>query len=107
MENKPLNYWDIMESYNPELNESIAAWRTRLTNDTTIPRKYKELMMVGMACVVRYIPGIKLHAQYALENGASKDELFAAVAQAMTVGGIPAFREGAIALQEILMEGRR
>ena len=103
-EKKSITHWDIMAAYNPELSEKAAAWRSQLTNDQTIPRKYKELMMVAMSCATRFIPGIKVHAKYAMENGASKEELFTTIAQSMTVGVIPAFREGAIALQEILME---
>lgn len=107
MENKKqVTHWDIMEMYNPELSEKAAAWRSRLTNDTVIPRKYKELMMVAMACATRFIPGIKIHAQYALNNGATKEELFATVAQSMTIGGIPAFREGCMALSDVLTEGK-
>jgi len=104
MEKKVITHWDIMKELNPELNEKTAAWRTHLTNDPTIPRKYKELMMVAMSCVIRFIPGIKAHAKFAMDNGATKDELFATLAQTLTIGGIPAYREGSIALQETLLE---
>ena len=72
-----------------------------LTEDETIPRKYKELMMLAMACVIRYPEGIRTHAGYARANGASVEELYAAVAQTMTIGGIPAYRVGINTLQEL------
>ena len=102
MEEKELAlHWQVLYNRKPELAEKVTAWRTQLTEDETIPRKYKELMMLAMACVIRYPEGIRTHAGYARANGASVEELYAAVAQTMTIGGIPAYRVGINTLQEL------
>lgn len=102
MDNKMPLHWAVMKEMGPELHDKAAAWRSHLTNDQTIPRKYKELMMVAMACAIRFTAGIKTHAEYAMANGATKEELFATIAQSMTIGGIPAYREGIHAVKDLL-----
>ena len=94
-------HWQIMYGRKPELANKVTAWREQLTKDETIPRKYKELMMLAMACVIRYPEGIKTHSGLARENGASVEELYATVAQTMTIGGIPAYRVGINTLREL------
>lgn len=94
-------HWQVMEQMNAELYKNVTDWRRSLANDQTIPKKYKELMMVVMCCVIRYKSGIRTHAHFALENGATKAELFSAIAETMKVGGIPAYTEGILTLDEM------
>jgi len=95
-------HWALMAELWPELSEKVEPWRNYLNEDQTIPRKYKELMMVAMCAVLRYSPGIKTHAELAIAHGATKEELFATVAQTMTVGGLTAYREACLTLEEHL-----
>lgn len=67
-------------------------------------RKYKELMMVSMSCVRLMYDGVLCHGQFALDFGATPEELFAAVEQSLFVGGIPAFKTGAEAFAELCPE---
>jgi alkylhydroperoxidase/carboxymuconolactone decarboxylase family protein YurZ len=59
-------------------------------------------MMVAMCCVIRFTGGIKVHTKYAIEMGATPKELFATAAQSMLIGGVPAYREGIMAIKEVL-----
>ena len=93
-------HWAIMKEMNEELYRKASEWRLCLFNNEVIPRKYKELMMVAMFCAIRNGAGAKTHGKNAIEAGATKEELFATVAQGMLVGGVPGYREAITALQE-------
>ena len=92
--------WAIMKQMNPELYTKCSEWRQCLFKNEVIPPKYKELMMVAMFCAIRNGIGAKTHAKFAVAKGATKEELFATVAQSMLVGGVPGYREAMSAMQE-------
>ena len=72
------NHWTILGELDPELNDKITAWRTQLVNDNTkLERKYRELINVAMACILKQEPVILAHAKLAYQNGATKDEILA------------------------------
>ena len=99
------NHWTILGEIDPALNDKITAWRTHLLADEeTLPRKYRELINVAMGCLTRIEPIILAHAKLAHQHGATKREIVAAVAQALTMGGNPAFRAGMLALDAFLQE---
>jgi len=104
--NKPkreiLPHWLVMKEFDEELYRKIGDWRTHIGEDATIPPKYKELIMVAMCCVIKFPAGIKAHAKYAMEEGATPKELFMTAAQSMLIGGVPAYREGITAIKEVL-----
>jgi alkylhydroperoxidase/carboxymuconolactone decarboxylase family protein YurZ len=97
-----LPHWLVMKDFDEELLKKVTEFRMHLTEDDTIPPKYKELMMVAMCCVIRFTGGIKAHTKYAIEMGATPKELFATAAQSMLIGGVPAYREGIMAIKEAL-----
>lgn len=97
-----LPHWIVMKEFDEELYRKTGDWRTQIGEDTTIPPKYKELMMVAMCCVIKFPAGVKAHAKYALEEGATPKELFMAAVQSMLIGGVPAYREGITAIKEVL-----
>ena len=67
------NHWTILGELDPELNDKIASWRTHLVNDNDkLERKYRELVNVAMACILKQEPVIPAHAKLALENGGNK-----------------------------------
>jgi len=101
---KLLPHWEIMKKRDAEMFERTANWRVGITEDQTLPPKYKELMMVAMCCVIRFEAGIKVHSQYALDCGATIDELYAAIVQSMLIGGVPAYREGVMAVRDLFEE---
>lgn len=101
----PRNHWTILGELDPELNDKITPWRTHLVNDNgKLERKYRELINVAMACVLKQEPVILAHAKLAYQNGAEKKEILAAVEQALTMGGFPAFRCGMLALDAFFHE---
>ena len=102
---KPLpSHWEILKTQDAELNEKIQVWRSHINGSDALERKYKELMMVAMSCVIRFTDGIRIHGQFALDFGATEKELLAAIEQSFFVGGIPAFREGMYVYYELFGE---
>jgi len=94
-------HWLVMQKYDEEMLGKCTEWRESIMAHEAIPVKYKELIMVSMCSVIRFEAGIKVHAQYAIEEGATKDELFGAIALSLLIGGVPAYREGVMTLNEI------
>ena len=101
MGDKPKTVWEILAVQDPELNDRMQAWRSYINEGPTLERKYRELVMVGMCCVLRFRDGIVSHARHALNHGATKEELFAAIEQSFFIGGVPGFREGVLAFNEL------
>ena len=95
-------HWSVMREFDEAMYQKVTDWRQVINKNEILPPKTKELMMVAMCCVTRNAAGIKTHSQFALEKGASKEELFATAAQSMLIGGIPAYRDAIVALQGIL-----
>jgi AhpD family alkylhydroperoxidase len=99
------NHWTILEELDPELNKRITEWRTYLVNDNeALPRKYRELINVAMATILKVEPVILAHAKLAYQYGATKREILAAVEQALTMGGFPSFRAAMLTLDEFFHE---
>ena len=99
------NHWTILGELDPELNDKITAWRTQLVNDNTkLERKYRELINVAMACILKQEPVILAHAKLAYQNGATKDEILGTVEQVLTMGGFPSFRMAMLTLDEFFHE---
>ena len=67
-----------------------------------LPRKTKELIMVGVACALRVQRGIRIHSERALTLGASPREVLEAMEVAAIPGGMPGLWMGVETLQEIL-----
>lgn len=99
-----MNHWEILKTQDEELNTKIQAWRSHINEADNLPRKYKELLMVSMSCVRLFHEGVTIHGRFALEYGATPEEVFAAVEQSIFIGGIPAFKTGAEGFFEICPE---
>jgi alkylhydroperoxidase/carboxymuconolactone decarboxylase family protein YurZ len=102
MSNGLLPHWQLMKDKDPVLFDKVSAYRTHLNDDQVIPRKYKELVMLAMCAALRFNGGTKVHAQTAMQFGATKEEVWAIVAQSITVGGISAYWEAANTVKELL-----
>lgn len=99
------NHWTILGELDPVLNDKIKDWRTYLVNDEeSLPRKYRELINVAMATILRAEPVILAHAKLAYQYGATKKEILATVEQTLTMGGFPAFRSAMLTLDEFFKE---
>ena len=100
---RPLNsHWAAMKEFDEHLHDACAAWRDALTYNGIIPMREKEMMMIAMACLIRFEAGVRTHVRYALDEGVTRDEIFAAASLSMLLGGIPAFRDGILWIKDEL-----
>ncbi|SBV99666.1 hypothetical protein KL86DPRO_11644 [uncultured delta proteobacterium] len=98
---RPMNpHWAAMKEFDEALYEKCTAWRDALTYNDVIPLRQKEIMMVAMTCLIRFESGIRTHVRYALAEGVTREEIFAAASLSMLLGGIPAYRDGIICIQD-------
>jgi alkylhydroperoxidase/carboxymuconolactone decarboxylase family protein YurZ len=95
-------HWAAMKEFDEQLHEKCAAWRDALTYNDVIPLRQKEMMMIAMTCLIRFESGIRTHVRYALNEGVTKEEIFASVVLTMLLGGIPAYRDGIIIIKDEL-----
>lgn len=96
-------HWDLMDEMSPEMRSAYSNFSGMANKDEILPKKYRELIVFGMACVLRSAPAVQTHAQIAVEKyGATKEEVFAVLATAMSLGGVPAYREACNTLEEFL-----
>ena len=99
-----LPHWQVMERFDPELLDKVEPWREQLLTEGVLPRREKELIMSAMCGVVRFLPGFTIHAERALDQGATDQELFEVCALTLLIGGVPAYRESVLALDRLLSE---
>ena len=96
-------HWELMDEISPEMREAYTKFSSMANQKEILPKKYRELIVFGMACVLRSGLAVKTHAQISVEQyGATKEELFAVLATAMSLGGVPAYREACTALEDYL-----
>jgi AhpD family alkylhydroperoxidase len=70
--------------------------------DGALPRKTKELIMVGITCAIRAARGVRLHSERALTLGASPQEVLEAMQVAAIPGGMPGLWLGVDTLKDVL-----
>ena len=104
MEKKLPFHWQLMKETDSEMYDSMLDWRNSLVNKDIIPRKYRELMLVCMCCMIQFEAGIAFHSKCAMDFGATREELINAISQTATIGGIPAYKSGAFAVQDLLVK---
>jgi len=96
--------YDIIAKLDPEYFEKLKGIYVDGTfgRDGALPRKIKELIMVGITCALNRPRGVKLHSERALTLGATPREVLEAVEVAAIPGGMPGLWLGVETLQEIL-----
>jgi alkylhydroperoxidase/carboxymuconolactone decarboxylase family protein YurZ len=97
-----LPHWALMERYDPELWGKLAPWREHLFERGPLPRKVKEIVLLAMCVQARFEPGVAIHAGLALDSGATPAELFDACSLSLLIGGVPAYREGVLTVQQVV-----
>lgn len=96
-------HWELMDEINPELHAKFSALSAQINHDEVIPNKYREMIIFGMACALRSAPAVRSHGEACIKKyGASKEEIYCVMATAITIGGIPAYREACAAMKDIL-----
>ena len=102
------NAYDIIAKLDPEYFETLKGLYVDGTfgREGALPRKTKELIMVGICCALLRPRGIRLHSERALTLGATPNEVMDAMEVAATSpaipGGMPGLWAGVETLQEIL-----
>lgn len=98
--------YDVIANLDPEYFEKLKGLYVDATfgRDGALPRKTKELIMVGITCALRAQRGIRLHSERALKLGATPREVLEAIEVAAIPGGMPGLWFGVETLQAILKE---
>lgn len=99
-----LPHWKVMERYEPELLEKLEPWREQMFEGGVLTRREKELVIMAMAAQARFLPGVVIHAERALDHGATAKELVEVCALSLLIGGVPSYRESVLAVDEMLRE---
>jgi 4-carboxymuconolactone decarboxylase len=96
--------YDIIAKLDPEYFEKLKGLYVDGTfgREGALPRKTKELIMVGITCALNRPRGVRLHSERALILGASPREILEAMEVAAIPGGMPGLWLGVETLQEIL-----
>ena len=100
-ENKAYN---LIAELDPEYFEKLKGIYVDGTfgREGALPRKTKELIMVGITCALRAQRGVRIHSERALKLGATPREVLEAVQVAAIPGGMPGLWLGVETLQDIL-----
>lgn len=96
--------YEIVTNLDPEYAQHLKGLFVDATfaREGALPRKTKELIMVGITCALNRPRGVRLHAERALKLGATPREVLEAVEVAAIPGGMPGLWLGAETLQAIL-----
>jgi alkylhydroperoxidase/carboxymuconolactone decarboxylase family protein YurZ len=96
--------YDIIAQLDPEYFEKLKGLYVDGTfgRDGALPRKTKELIMVGICCALNRPRGVRLHSERALTLGAAPREVLEAVEVAAIPGGMPGLWLGVETLQDIM-----
>ena len=96
--------YDVIAKLDPEYFEKLKGLYVDGTfgREGALPRKTKELIMVGITCALNRPRGVRLHSERALSLGASPKELLEAMEVAAIPGGMPGLWLGVETLQEVL-----
>jgi alkylhydroperoxidase/carboxymuconolactone decarboxylase family protein YurZ len=96
--------YDIIANLDPEYFEKLKGLYVDGTfgREGALPRKTKELIMVGICCALLRPRGIRVHSERALTLGATPKEVLETMEVAAIPGGMPGLWAGADMLQQIL-----
>jgi 4-carboxymuconolactone decarboxylase len=96
--------YDVIADLDPQYFEKLKGLYVDATfgREGALPRKTKELIMVGICCALLRPRGIRVHSERALTLGATPREVLEAMEVAAIPGGMPGLWAGVETLQEIL-----
>ena len=96
--------YEVVARLDPEYFEKLKGLYVDGTfeRDGALPRKTKELIMVGITCALRASRGVRVHSERALALGATPREVLEAMEVAVIPGGMPGFWLAVETLEEIL-----
>lgn len=96
------NWRDIVEEIDPNAHEKLNSYINHvLLEKSDIPRKYKELILIATSAAIRYESSIESHAKNAIEFGATKKEIFEALALASLTSGFTSLISGGKIIEKL------
>jgi alkylhydroperoxidase/carboxymuconolactone decarboxylase family protein YurZ len=101
--------YDLVAELDPEYFAKLKGLYVDATfgRDGALPRRTKELVMVGICCALNRPRGVRLHAERALVLGATPREVLETVEVAAIPGGMPGLWLGVEALRDVLKASGR
>ncbi len=95
--------YEVIANLDPEYFEHLKGLYVDGTfgRNGALPRKTKELIMVGITCAMLRPRGIRVHSERALNLGASPREVLEVMEVAAIPGGMPGLWMGVETLQDI------
>lgn len=96
--------YEIIAKLDPEYFERLKGIYVDGTfgREGSLPRKIKEIIMVGITCALNRPRGVRLHTERALNLGATPREVLEAMEVAAIPGGMPGLWLGVETLQDVL-----
>ena len=96
--------YDVIAELDPEYFEKLKGLYADGTfgRDRALPRKTKELIMVGITCALGLQRGVRIHSERALNLGGSPREVLEAMEVAVIPGGMPGLWLGVETLRDLL-----
>lgn len=82
---------DCLEKEAPDLLKGFNELMKNYYKDGALDQKYKELVAVGASVATRCIPCLANHANNAISNGATREEVIDGAAIGVEFGGGPSF----------------
>lgn len=86
----------MLERYNPGAMEGFYRLRRGTTVESSLPKKIRELIIVAVEAALMKNPSG--HARYAVEAGATPQEVHDAVVLTLWLAGMPAYHAGMLAV---------
>jgi alkylhydroperoxidase/carboxymuconolactone decarboxylase family protein YurZ len=98
--------YGLLAELDPEYFEKLKGIYVDATfgREGALPRKTKELIMIGITCALSRPRGVRLHSERALALGASPREVLEAMEVAAIPGGMPGLWLGVETLDQLLKE---
>jgi alkylhydroperoxidase/carboxymuconolactone decarboxylase family protein YurZ len=80
---------DLVGDYDPVAQEKMLAYIGHITAEEPIEQPYRELMLFATSSAIRFRSSMETHGRRALEEGATREQLFQAAALAALSSGFP------------------
>lgn len=96
--------YEVIAKLDPDYFERLKGLYVDATfgRDGALPRKIKEIIMIGITCALNRPRGVRLHTERALNLGATPREVLEAMEVAAIPGGMPGLWLGVETLQDVL-----
>jgi alkylhydroperoxidase/carboxymuconolactone decarboxylase family protein YurZ len=92
---------ELVGRYDRQAHDKMVAYIGHVVGDDTLPPKYRELVLLATSTAIRFRPSMLTHGGRAIEEGASREELFQTIALTSLTAGFTCMIEGMQVLSEL------